>query len=415
MVPEFTFEQDQLNRKLVSDNIEKYINFIQEKNSGHAVSFAINAKWGEGKTYFISMWKHQIEERTGNVAVYYNAWENDDCDSALLPLLYNIISTCGEDEESECFIEHAKFFMKTLGMNTLKFSVNKFLGNYEEIANIVSGSFEDMRNADIKTLFSEYDEYYGKRKKLQESLKELIPSNGNLWVFVDDLDRCNPIFAINTLECIKHFFNIEHIIFIFAIDYNHLAIAAKQIYGREIDSTSYMKKFFDVIYQLPSLNQCKYVQYRISRIQDVTIRTFIKKERETLELYFKKFDFSLRDIDLTMTHVELFCLGHLEELKQCKKIDVALSVYFYFISIKDKYNKEYMDIIHGHFSVDSSKSNVWQTLNPKFFVCKEINKLLEAISNGQAERHTLDIIKKYSLIEIPLINKFSEHIEYILQ
>ena len=50
MVPKYTFEQDKLNRKFISENIEEYLELIQKKNSGHAVSFSINAKLGELKT-----------------------------------------------------------------------------------------------------------------------------------------------------------------------------------------------------------------------------------------------------------------------------------------------------------------------------------------------------------------------------
>lgn len=408
----YTFEDDQLDRKTISEDIEKYLDLIQKKNPCHAVSFAINARWGEGKTYFINMWKHDIEERFGEVAVYYNAWENDDCDSAILPLLYNIISI-EEDRESETFIEHAKFFIKALGMNTLKFGVNKIFGNYEEVEEIIINSIEDSSNQSIKSFFLEYDEYYGKRNKLQDSLKDMIPDHGRLWIFIDDLDRCNPTFAINTLECIKHFFNIENIIFVFAIDYSHLTKAVETIYGREMDSGSYLKKFFDVIYQLPTPDIHRYIKCKIDNIQNMQIRQLIKEEK--LFFYFKKFDYSLRDIDLTMTHIELFFLKHLEELKRCSNLNRALDIYYYFMVIKDKYNDIYFDIIRGHFLVDQSKDNNWPIIDKKFIINDDIHTLLEAISNGQAEKYTMDIMTKYSLIEIPSINKFFKHMEYVLQ
>lgn len=411
MVPKYTFGEDQLNRKFISENIEECVELIQKKNSGHAVSFAINAKWGEGKTYFISMWKTQIEESRKEVAVYYNAWENDDCDSAILPLLYNIISI-EEDRDYDKFLEYVKLFMKTLGINTLKFGINKLLGDNKEIVEIISNSIGDGKEYSISDIFSEFDEYYGKRKKLQESLKNFIPDNGNLWVFIDDLDRCNPIFAINTLECIKHFFNIDHIIFIFAIDFYHLTKSAEQIYGRKIDSESYMKKFFDVIYQLPSPNIKRYIDYKISNIQNEEIHKYIKGNR--LLFYFKHFNFSLRDIDLTMIHIEIFLLRHLEKLKECSDMDGALDIYFYFMVIKDKYNRIYFDMIHGYFLIGKSKDNRWPIIDKKFLINDKIKGLLEKISNGQAERHTKDIMAKYSLINITSINRFSEHMEYIL-
>ena len=411
MVPKYTFEQDKLNRKFISENIEEYLELIQKKNSGHAVSFAINAKWGEGKTYFISMWKTQIEENEKDVAVYYNAWENDDCDSAILPLLYNIVSN-EEDRDSDRFLEYIKIFMKTLGINTIKFGVNKVFGDNKEIAKIISESIGEKKDYSISDIFSEFDEYYGKRKKLQESLRSFVPNGGNLWIFVDDLDRCNPTFAINTLECIKHFFNIEHIIFIFAIDYHHLTKSSEQIYGREIDSESYMKKFFDVIYQLPSPDIQKYIDYKISNIQNNNIQKYIKKN--VLVFYFKHFDYSLRDIDLTMIHIEIFLLRHIEKLKECSDINRALDVYFYFMVIKDKYNKQYFDIIHGHFLIGKSKVKRWPIIERKFVINDDIKGLLEKISNGQAERHTKDIMASYSLINISSLNKFCEHMEYVL-
>lgn len=412
MICEYTFEQDQLNRKPIVECIENYLHLIQEKKPHQAVSFAINARWGEGKTYFIGMWKSLIEEKSKDVVVYYNAWENDDCDSAILPLLYNIISFV-EDSESETFITGAKIFFKTLGMNTLKLGVGKVLCGYEEIAEIITKSFADVSNADIKTLFLEYDEYYGKRKKLQEGLQELIPEDGNLWIFIDDLDRCNPIFAINTLECIKHFFNIAHIRFIFAIDYNHLSMVAERVYGKDVDSTSYMKKFFDVIYQLPSPDRCKYVEYKINSIQNDNIQEIIRKAN--FNFYFKKFDFSLRDIDLTMTHMELLIREHLDGFSECEDKGVALNVYLYFMCIKDKFNREYMDIIHGRFLMDSSCNGVWKVLDKKFLIETEINKLLVLISNGAAERRTTDIMDNYSLLNFPSIDKFSDHMEYMLR
>lgn len=373
MISEYTFGEDQLDRKSIFEDIEKFLSLIQKKSPGHAVSFAINARWGEGKTYFINMWKHEIEEHSGGVAVYYNAWENDDCDSAILPLLYNIISI-EDDQESENFIEHAKFFFKALGMNTLKFGVRKILGNYEEIESVISKSIEDSSNQLIKSYFLEYDEYYGKRNKLQESLKDMIPENGCLYIFIDDLDRCNPIFAINTLECIKHFFNIEDIIFVFAIDYIHLTKAVEKIYGKEMDTGSYMKKFFDVIYQLPAPDIHRYIKYKINNIQNMQIRQLIKEEE--LFFYFKKFDYSLRDVNLTMTHIELFFLKHLDKLICCSNLERALNIYYYFMVIKDKYNDTYADIIRGHFLIDQSKDNNWPIIDKRFIVNDDIHRLL---------------------------------------
>ncbi|MEZ4628433.1 MAG: P-loop NTPase fold protein [Eubacteriales bacterium] len=40
-----------------------------------------------------------------------------------------------------------------------------------------------------------------------------------LLIIIDELDRCRPTFAIQTLELIKHLFAVKGLIFIFAFRY----------------------------------------------------------------------------------------------------------------------------------------------------------------------------------------------------
>mgnify|MGYP004689414597 CR=1 FL=1 len=54
--------------------------------------------------------------------------------------------------------------------------------------------------------------------------KLLIERGDKLVVFVDELDRCNPIYAIKLLERIKHFFDHENIIFVFSVNVKELTI-----------------------------------------------------------------------------------------------------------------------------------------------------------------------------------------------
>ena len=69
---------------------------IMEKNQENKnyFSIGINAKWGNGKTYFVKMWEEwlKIEPTSCNRTIYYNAWEYDDFLDPLLPLSYKIFS-----------------------------------------------------------------------------------------------------------------------------------------------------------------------------------------------------------------------------------------------------------------------------------------------------------------------------------
>ena len=51
-----------------------------------------------------------------------------------------------------------------------------------------------------------------RKKEFYDALVELAPEDGKLIVFVDELDRCKPTYAIKVLERIKHYFSVPNII-----------------------------------------------------------------------------------------------------------------------------------------------------------------------------------------------------------
>lgn len=116
-----------------------------------------------------------------------------------------------------------------------------------------------------------------------------------------------------------------------------------------------------------------------------------------------------------MTHIALFFLKHSNRLNTCFNLEKALDTYFYFMAIKDKFNKEYINIIRGRFLIGEAEGSNLPLIDKKFIISDEIYKLLDTISKGQAERHTIDIMEEYSLFDLPTIKTFFKHMEYVLQ
>ena len=80
-------------------------------------------------------------------------------------------------------------------------------------------------------------------KELKNTFKELlevimIEKTNKIVIFVDELDRCNPLFAIKLLERIKHFFDDERFNFIFSTNLNELQYTIKKFYGEGINRIS---------------------------------------------------------------------------------------------------------------------------------------------------------------------------------
>ena len=60
------------------------------------------------------------------------------------------------------------------------------------------------------------------KKQFNATLAKLAPKQGKLIIFVDELDRCKPTYAVRLLERIKHYFNNPNVTFIFAVDLGQL-------------------------------------------------------------------------------------------------------------------------------------------------------------------------------------------------
>lgn len=409
---DISFEcNDKLSRKKDALNMMNIVEVMEEREKSYkAFSIALNGTWGSGKTYLVLMWKNwlEFENQYNSKTIYFNAWEYDDCESPILPLLYNIISLSENDSDHK-FIEQAKFFLKTCGIATIKLGVEKFFGEKVEIADILNEGIDKLADEQIKTIFDEYKQYYNRREIMREKLTELIPIHGKLWIFVDELDRCRPDFAVKTMEIIKHFFDIANVVFVFSVDLEQLSKTIQKVYGIGIDTDAYLRKFFDFIYNLTTPDLAKYVSEK-NNINSI----MSKKTLNYLINLFRQFNFSLRDVDVTLNHVIYFIDRYQDLIDKTKNRECALQIYLYFIAIKDKFNNEYKKIIHGMFSIENREKNKWNTINNKFLINNMIKELLIGISEGKADLKTPDLLEKYNLFPISDDKIFSKHLEKIL-
>jgi hypothetical protein len=86
-----------------------------------------------------------------------------------------------------------------------------------------------------------------------------------LVVFIDELDRCRPNFAIELLERIKHLFDIPNIIFVLSIDKQQLEASTAAVYGAAINAAEYLRRFIDLEYGIPAANSKRYTENLIKR------------------------------------------------------------------------------------------------------------------------------------------------------
>ncbi len=249
--PNNPFDRDLLNRKVEIENLSMLI-----RNMNSPAVLAIDSRWGTGKTTFIKMWEQYLKME-GLESLYFNAWSTDFSEDPLLSFLgemnEGLESLFGKSTASRKAWTKAK----TVGTQICKRGLPAIIKIATAGMIDADKIIEDELSKAMESLTGDALENYLKQKKaitdFHEALTQLIESssNGNpVVIFVDELDRCRPTYAIALLERIKHLFNIEGLVFVLALDKSQLSHSLSAVYGDGIDSNGYLRRFIDFEYQL---------------------------------------------------------------------------------------------------------------------------------------------------------------------
>ncbi|SEW38893.1 KAP family P-loop NTPase fold protein [[Clostridium] fimetarium] len=265
-----TLEKNVLGR---NEEIKDFLGIID--NIEGNMSIAINGDWGCGKTFYIKQiyeilnymrnqkfdiennkrieeivkkdaYLSKLEMSNSFVPVYYDAWLYDDNDDIIASLMISIIKTYGKVYSTKVvtssLLEKVASVLDIFsfgGAGTLTNAIEK--NQVKDILDSVKTSEEIMSIMD-------------------EIFNQLIVEKANkLVVFIDELDRCRPDFAIRLLEKIKHFIDDDRIIFVYSINKNELCHTINKFYGNEFNSTKYLNKFFDLSFELNNSTSVDYV------------------------------------------------------------------------------------------------------------------------------------------------------------
>lgn len=233
----------------------------------HGGVISLNGKWGTGKTTFVRMFA-QMMENEGYSTVFFNAWETDFISDPLIALIGELEAI---NKQTTCTFEKVKNSAARIGNDILpalvKDAIKKYVG--EETSELLADTIENK----LTFFKAELERYNEEKRAITEFRSRLtmyvdeITKEKPLIFIIDELDRCNPHFAVKVLERVKHLFSIPKVIFILSIDKEQLYNSIKGYYGSEyIDSSEYLRRFIDVEYNLPSPNYKNYIDFELNRL-----------------------------------------------------------------------------------------------------------------------------------------------------
>lgn len=243
-------------------------NFLKVILSQNAKVYSINAPWGAGKTYFLKFLENSCKNH--NVPfMQYNIWETDYLDNPLKSILNEFLNLVLELECNKYITKEIKELAKQTKCCTSQFIdfIKTFGFHFDWVIPSYDGT-SSVQMGVSKSPSANYDEY-DKMKSLKDeiinNLRQIVSSipGDKIIICIDELDRCRPDYAIKTLEIIKHFFDIDKLVFVLAVDKEQLKNTVKVLYGISANTDCYLKKFVDVEYLLPTPNISMFVKYLI--------------------------------------------------------------------------------------------------------------------------------------------------------
>ena len=407
-------DDDKLNREHFADFlIEIITNNKRYKRESDSNSFvlAIDSSWGTGKTTFFNMLENKMNETKNDscTIINYNAWKNDAWKNPFETLMYTILenkifNATDDINNLKEIGKDLKEVAKNIGKGFIKKQLSKIVS--EDVVEaldkeiIQSGDYKRfMDNTSINyDFFKEYEEYSNSIESMKKKLKKVCEKI-QIVVFIDELDRCKPTFAIELLEMIKHLFDVENMVFVFALDISQLSYSVQSVYGTGIDSTGYLCRFFDYISKLPKFDTDKYIEAIIEK--NKLLNHDLKKEytnqgiftQITFSSIFKElanlYNLSLRDINTIYSN---FLLFEKIELSKVRNI-IAYELYLLLLIMKYKDSKCFEKIFIKKIKIDKEEF-IEKAKTLKEVVYKRRGLLEFIIQNDEIEK--LDIAGEYN-------------------
>ena len=118
-------------------------------------------------------------------------------------------------------------------------------------------------------------------------------------VFIDELDRCRPSYALALIEVAKHLFGADHVVFVLAVNRSQLTHSISALYGSDFDATGYLRRFFDIDFRLPEPDRTRFLEVMLNRMM------FYGDGINPLKKIFGASDLSLRQLGKAIHHIGL--------------------------------------------------------------------------------------------------------------
>lgn len=284
-----------------SESIAKTIVALVRERPDQPVTIGVHGDWGVGKSSILEMIEADLSQDKQVLCIKFNGWRFQGFEDAKIALLEGIVA--GLVEERSLLTnaaEHVKGIFKRIDWlkvakktGGLALTALTGLPSPDLIQSAVSTAIKVIQNPsgavdateaainDLQGLLkpdTESKNVPEEVREFQKAFDELLEKAGieQLIVLVDDLDRCLPDTAIETLEAIRLFVLTARTAFIVAADEAMIEYAVRRHFpelpdssGPQMYARNYLEKLIQIPFRIPPLGgneTCIYVALAMAQV-----------------------------------------------------------------------------------------------------------------------------------------------------
>jgi predicted KAP-like P-loop ATPase len=276
---------DLLRNEAIASTIVKLIN----EHSDRPVTIGVHGDWGAGKSSILEMIEFGFAGREEILCLKFNGWQFQGFEDAKIALIEGVVTELIEKrglltkaaDETKRVLKHINWLKAAKRLGGLAFNAFTGLPSPEQIGDLLSivkaklqdpATFVTKENAaavakELQGLWREAPETKNVPEEIREFRKAFTAllkkaDVDRLVVLVDDLDRCLPETAVETLEAIRLFVALPNTAFVVGADEAMIKYSVQRHFP-DLPQTepwsdyprAYLEKLIQVPFRIPTMGE----------------------------------------------------------------------------------------------------------------------------------------------------------------
>ncbi|MZR13630.1 hypothetical protein GQE99_11440 [Maritimibacter sp. DP07] len=256
-------DRDLLSRKEHAGYLSDLVERIDQP-----LVISLDGDWGSGKSFFLKCWAGEHTRASDNAAtvVYFDAFAHDFLQEPLVALTSSLAERIEATETGAMrVIRQMKDAAAKLWRPASRVALAIGTAGASEVAGVMVDAGLEAGSRELSDQIEDFwkkedgrkaamDQFISAITELTEPDDEGVPTKKIVFI-VDELDRCRPDFALETLETIKHFFSTPGVHFVLGVNGRELENMVRVKYGQNFDARTYLDKFISVKMSLPDYSE----------------------------------------------------------------------------------------------------------------------------------------------------------------